>query len=453
MKKSIYLISSSLAQSDLKFVRADNESTEVGYDYFSDQGNGVYVVGDFDVPDYSFNAVSNTETFAVVEVIPKVNGVIQRSFDNFLVWSDNLQGGVYRHNPVTISDMSGRVHRFGDTIFDALTYVPTGSFDGLTFTDYQIPSFKAVKDWASGSISIPNVVYTDTVQAITGQKTCSDFIFDVGNSAISSPKFVIRTSSNPPNGGVSAMSVGYNSSNKPDISFHNSNIVCNGSGSVNRWKIQTTSNQYNNPNAVEQNDFVCRKITDLLYESKGAVGISSKTVIVDPSVTEDASLQYYSTITAAIQGIDESEDLSSTNIWSVKIRQHISSAGYTEDVEIPDYINVIGDGLIYIQGQLTRPVTSGSNDITSVLHNLNFTKSNASHNVERFTAQNCVFNSLGGFDVVLEKSNLRDCEFYGETIVSNDDNKIKNCIGNRAVIWGTNDVVWSYDSIPGATYS
>lgn len=436
-----------LEQSEFTFVLSSDGVTEVDFTGFEEVGNGNYNFWGFDVPtaDPADPEYDPAFPFGRKQVKVKINGTLQPAYGNITVYADNDE-------PASTTYSIGRVHRFGDTMFSWLSYDPAnwvgGSYDPALAPDPNnvVPYRKWIKDNFVGmdGTGAENFVTKNTAQSITGAKTCYDFAFDVGTNPVSSPKFSVKTASNPINGGITALSIGYGANNKPDINLHNSTINIDGTATANRLKIKTTAPSYINPSLLTANDYMFKKATDLLYEPL-AGGFNSNTIIVDPNAPVVLGKQYPN-ITDAINDITAS--LTVTDRYTLYIKQPATGV-YTEDVAVPDWLNIIGEGQIKIFGQLTR--VGASVDITSKLQNLFFYNNLAfAHDVDRFFVQDCVFEVNG--DVVLTDSVINNSGFYGSTVLSNGGNKITNCYGNYNVTWGLTDKPYNYSYYSGDSY-
>ncbi len=248
-----------LEQSEFTFVLSSDGVTEVDFTGFEEVGSGNYNFWGFDVPtaDPADPEYDPAFPFGRKQVKVKINGVLQPAYGNITVYADDDE-------PASTTYSIGRVDRFGDTMFNWLTYDPSGwvgeSYDPdlAPDPDNVVPYRKWIKDNFVGmdGTGAQNFVTLNTVQNITAQKTFSHVIVDVGNSGVGSPKFNVRTQSNPPNGGVNALSIGYGSNNKPDVDFYNSAINIDGTGTANRLKIKTSAPTYINPNLLGLDDYM-----------------------------------------------------------------------------------------------------------------------------------------------------------------------------------------------------
>jgi len=349
-------------------------------------------------------------------------------------------------------EIAGRVHREGDTLLGPyyLTYAPTGN--GMN-----------VIEMTGGNVSnsaVPTKGYVDArISASTGSATSltSTFVTILTNQTIYGQKtFYLNPSeglqmqmqSDPPNGGV----IGWNSkplsSNKMLHDYKNSALTGTGNILCSTASINTSSSKYITGN-LASNDFVHLKYLIDNYQPL-VTPYQSNTVYVDVTATEDIPLKTYRSLSGAFAGIlEETGGTTSANIWSVIVRQHNDVSGYFENVDFPDWVNVIGEGMVNIYGQLTRSTTGTM--VTSKMQNLIFTNGGFDHNVQRFEAVDCVFVTPDNIN--LERSNLRNCEFYATSIISSNNNKLKGCFGNRAIGFQSNDDNYDYQFIAGASYN
>lgn len=249
---------------------------------------------------------------------------------------------------------------------------------------------------------------------------------------------------------VNLLTAGHNSNEQPYIDFKGTALTGTGRIACAEAAINTNATKYILGNPAN-NDFVWKKwVTDNFQTISD--DFQSNTVIVDSKVEENVNLKLYSTITTAISEIIASGGGgTSTDIWTLKVRQHHSLTGYGENVEVPDYFNIVGEGQVLIAGQLTR--SSTGTVINSKLENLHFTVANSAQNVERFEAVNCIFTSTSDGDIDIERSIVRNCGFYANNVQSSNNNKVFNCFGNQNIVWQANDKVYSYDFITGESYN
>lgn len=181
----------------------------------------------------------------------------------------------------------------------------------------------------------------------------------------------------------------------------------------------------------------------------------NSSVIVDSSHGGIDSGRIYQTIQSAIDDITSALRVNPTDVWNIYIKPNLESiAGYVEDITLPDYINLIGEGRVIVSGQLVRG--SGTGDINSKIEDMAFVIPVAatSQQVERIEGINSVFEASAVGHVVATKSKLNNCGLYGVGVTSGNNNKIINCYGNFDVVWdASTDKVYRYDFIPGDTYN
>jgi hypothetical protein len=393
---------------DIRFVRIDTNAV-VSASGFQEIGNGKYEFWGFDVPPIVFtSAGANYQGFLELQV-QLYNGTSWvTQAETIQVYRDSSQNDTYNDYPPSRTFVENRLDRQGDSIYGYITDIPHDDFTALNPSDYQHINKKYAKDHFFDSTSgDARYVTIAGSQTITGTKTF--------------------------NGATT--------------------YFTNGGSSFWYPYMNTSSPTYIN-GSPSNNTLVWKKwVVDNFQPLAGGSSWSSNTTLVDPNTPEDVSLKVYSTISGAINDIVASGHASDgTDCWTIIVRQNPSINGYVEDVEVPDFINLIGEGQVLIAGQLTR--VGEETTITSTLSNLTFSKSNVDHNVERFEATNCVFQSSGDAGVALNKSKLKDCGvFAGSTgVTSLNNNKIFNCFGNYNVSWGSNDRVYNYNYIEGETY-
>lgn len=306
--------------------------------------------------------------------------------------------------------------------------------------------------------------YVDRIsnQGVSGQKTFSNIIVDVGTSDINNPKFQIMQASNPPNGGAVGLKAGFQSDNKMLFDWLSSKVQGIGEWFLTNLKIPTSASKYIVGNPA-QNDYVWRKwVQDNFVAISGGGGgwnlERSRWVLVDSTFTEEDEESGYCfrSIAVAIEQIATVysiiEPLSSSNIWTIYIRQHPESTyGYDGNIEVPDWINIIGEGQVLITGLLTR-ATSSETGITSKLENLTF-NGDGDSDISRFEVNNCIFGTDTRDNNVITKSKVKNSGFFAAAVTSGGNNKIINCFGNKDVAWnGSTDKVYSYNFIEGDSY-
>lgn len=433
--------------------------TSVPFAYFSNEGNSNYVIGQLTIP------ASTTAQGALVNVA--INGTLRPELGTFRVYNDDDEP--YTATKVESSFMSstgdtvtGIYNLSGSTISLSAyidQYSPMYLNDAPTNTAYIWKSHADNKYASTGSLSgigtsaslTSTFITLATTQTPIGAKTWSGTqIWDIGTSTTASPKYQIQMSSNPVNGGIIGMIAGYQGNNKMLFNFMNSDMLFNGgitsssTAMLSNPKIPTSSSKYISGNPAN-NDYVWKKwVQDNFTPLAG--GYNSYTIIIDPTAPVVLGKQY-PTINGAITDVTAS--LSITERYTLLVKQPDESV-YTEDIEVPDWLNIIGEGQIKIFGQLTR--TGASPDISSKLQNLYFVNNiAAAHDVDRFHVTNCVFDVNG--TVVITDSICNGSGFYGSSITSGNGNRIMNCFGNQAVAWQSSDRIYSYNYIVDDFYS
>jgi hypothetical protein len=232
---------------------------------------------------------------------------------------------------------------------------------------------------------------------------------------------------------------------------------------LNTWmlsdaKIPTNTAKYIS-NSYASNDYIPKKYVVDNFLPIGTTYLSN-TVVIDKRVDSNVSGKVYSTINGAID--DLSGSVADDNIYTLLIKQDVNDSGYAEDVSLPDYFNLVGEGQVRIVGQLSRAGSPSA--IHCKLENIHFLKADVTHAVDYVEAVDCVFSTsiseedAGGGQVVLSNSVLRQSAFFGYYdsgvgVISNGNNQIFNCNGNVNVSWNAlTDKVFSYNSLSGTTY-
>lgn len=490
-----------LQQSDITFVRADNPSTVVTYSSFTEIGNGQYTFDNFNVPLVSLDTGTGQWTEAVVNVLVKINGVLQPGFGEIPV--ANI---AYRN--VNSGDMGQRLDRLGDTQFGYITYdISLSGWNGFNPLNPPVDAYLPMRILPQGyfasrfattgslTASIASTaaltglyVTLGTTQAIVGAKTWSGTqVWDIGASTTASPKWQIQMASNPINGGVIGAVAGYQSNNKMLFNFMNSDMLFNGgitaSGTamLSNPKIPTTSSKYIGNN-YEANDYIPKKYVTDNFTPLGS-GYQSNTVVIDKMVTTNVTGKLYSTINAAITDLTGSA--ADDSIYTLLIKEDVNENGYIENINLPQWFNMIGEGQVKIFGQFSR---AGSPDhINCKLENIHFIQADISHAVSYVEAVDCIFSTVdsndsdsigltdsledliaadaivpgggGGGQVVLDNSIVRNCAFFGyyasgAGVISNGNNQVFNCNSNVNVTWNSlTDNVFSFSSLSGTVYS
>lgn len=441
---------SSLSSTNFTIRLASSTGTTISFSTFSNEGNGNYVFGGFTIP------ASSTAQGAEVNVA--INGSLRSELGTFVVYANGDEPWTAQKTIDLAAarldrGVGGQLWNAGcDTIFGQIQAddsVPESSMTGNSrkslihkfYVDDNFATTASVSGiigFATGSLT-SGYVTINTEQVITGAKTLY----------LSSTGFKMQMQSNPQNGGV----IGWHSKPLADNQmlhdFKNSGLTGTGHILCSTASINTSSSKYILGNLVS-NDFVHKKFLDDNFQPIVS-SFQSNTVYVDARATENIPLKTYSSITGALAGIlEETGGTTSANIWSIIIKQHYNTSGYVENIELPDWVNIAGEGMVNIFGQLTRSTTGSQ--VTSKLQNLIITNGGLDHAVERIEGVDCVFITADNID--LERSNLRNCEFYaGAIIQSSDNNKIKGCFFNRSVAWQTSDVVRNPDYLIGASYN
>jgi|GEM_PF-4044186 len=418
-----------LEQGSFKFVKSSDNSTEIVFIGFYNNGNGNYLFWGFDVPAYETQP-NFPETY---QVRLKINNVFQDGYGVFNVYRDerepNGQGVLWGRLDRGIS---GQDPNAGcDSIFGLINYDAAVTLANLTPFDGSLVHKKWVTDNYQPLVS-GGFVTLASAQFISGKKTFSGGnVFDLGAST---DKFRLQMNSNPPNGGVIGLDAKYQSSSKMLFDFYSSDIKAT------NLFIPTTASKYISGTPAN-NDFVWKKWVVNNFAPLTQTTWSSKTVYIDSNATENISGKIYTTVSAAITELLELEPPTSSTRWTIIVKQP-KEGYYDESVSLPEYFNLIGEGQVKITGQFSRAGSLFS-AITSKVQGITF-ESDGSHDVGGVEAVDCVFNSVSD-NVVITKSILRNSGLYaGGFITSADNNKIINGFGNKDITWQTHDKVYTY---------
>jgi hypothetical protein len=285
-------------------------------------------------------------------------------------------------------------------------------------------------------------VTLSTTQEISGKKT-----FNVGTNT---DGFRLEMQTSPSNEHVIiGLDAIYQNTNKMKFDFYNSQLY------VKELFIPTSAPLYISGNPAN-NNYVWKKWVVDNFQPITTDPFVSKTIIVDPSYPDYVLLKIYRNLEQALADVTANtpEPLADTNVYTILIKQPVDTSEYVlaAPFEVPDWVNIIGEGQVRIYGQLTRGGTESI--ITSKLQNLIFISESSSHAVDRFEVVDCIFENTTLGDIVLTKSKIRNSGFYAlnGTVISNNDNKIIGCFGNYNVTWRANDKVYDYNYIAGDEY-
>jgi hypothetical protein len=442
---------------DVRFIRIDTGAV-IAAAGFTEIGNGKYEFWNFAIPDIVFSSGGADYQGCLELAVQLASGTAWNTQAQCItVYKDANQFDGYNDRPPSRTYVDNRADRMGDTLFGYFTDSPSGSFTGLNPTDWQhINKIYADTHYAPLSVSGYATALLSSNNIWTGTNN-----FNGGLTAklFSGKDFCITQQSSPANGDIMGLRVYCQTSNKVAFDFRNSSLSVTGASSsatINDIRIQTSDPTYINGNPA-QNRYVWRKWVSDNFQPIVST-YSSNTVVVDSNVVDKVSLKLYANVNDALTDIT-AETLSSTNIWTIFVKQHTDLVyGYQENIEIPDYVNIIGEGQVLITGQLTR---SGLDSrITSKIQNLQFYCIDVAHDVDRLDATDCIFEVNGVTvedQIVLTDSNLKNCGFYGTVvngnpILSNGGNKFISCFGNADLVLTGTDKEYSYTFNEGDIY-
>jgi hypothetical protein len=437
-----------LNNATIRFIRADTGAV-VPYDNWEEVGNGLYQFWNFQIPEITFTAGGADYQGHLNLKVQYYNGSAWiTKAETFSIYRNSNQFDGQDDYPPSRAYVDNRVDRQGDTIFNQVQYdasVDLNAIAPLMNDRSLIHRHYADSRYVQG-VSTDYVTISSN-QTITGQKTFNNIIIDVGNNPVTSAKFIIKQNSNPPNGGIEGLKAGYQSTNKMLFDFLNSHIEAE------NLKIKTSSSKYITGNPSD-NDYVWKRwVVDNFLPIGSTFSEQSNTAIVDKRFTENVARKFYKSINDAIGGLQlVSPPLSQTNWWNLIIQGSYDNT-YNEDIELPDWINLIGSGFVNIIGALTRSASTET-IITSKISNLNFNENVStvnSHNLERLWVNNCVFRTA---DLIgIKSSKLINSGLYADVSINSiGNNKIVNCFGNQLISWQASDVVYSYNYVSGDNF-
>lgn len=227
---------SGLQQSDFSFVLESNHSTVIDFDHFDELGDGYYEFGDFDIPNVSLDVGSGQWSSAVRKLLVRINGIIQTNCEEIDAYNDSCSG-------VASQDLFVRVDKLGDIVHYWLTYdTSLSGINGFnpfnppqdSFFRYRMPAIGWIVDkfattGSLTSLGLSGVVTLANEQNISGKKNFfGGTSFELGTNQVgTNSRFRITTASNPVNGGIVALDVGYRDNNKPLFYFYNSDLLTN----------------------------------------------------------------------------------------------------------------------------------------------------------------------------------------------------------------------------------
>jgi hypothetical protein len=182
-------------------------------------------------------------------------------------------------------------------------------------------------------------------------------------------------------------------------------------------------------------------------------------LIVDPHRSEDITGYVYRNIRDAID-YAYSQTPSSANRWTVFVMPNKNPDGYTTDLTLYDYIDLIGLGMIKLNCSITR---SGSmSDKNCRIENFMIELTDKSISVKKSRVINCIFKTTEDnvqTNISIEGSQLKDCGLFlfGSGVVESIPhggiyNRFYNCFGNYNITFDANDQVIDYNYNANAEY-
>jgi len=182
-------------------------------------------------------------------------------------------------------------------------------------------------------------------------------------------------------------------------------------------------------------------------------------VIVDPQRAADITGYVYRNIRDAID-YAYTQSPGASNRWVVLVMPNKNPDGYTTDLTLYDYIDLIGLDMIKLSCSVTR--SGAMNDKNCRLENFMIELTDKSISVKKMRVVNCVFkvtedNSVSNISV--EGSQLKDCGLFvfGSGVAESIPhggiyNRFYNCFGNYNISFNLNDQVIDYNYNANAEY-
>lgn len=341
-----------------------------------------------------FDPVTNP-SFAREQVRIKINNVFQDGYGTFSVYHDDDE-------PPSASYSIGRVDRQGDTVFYWLTYVPDDEHSP-PFNPYD-PDSAADPD----NVLVCNKYVKDNFGLLAGSNT-GDKRWTGANEHFFTP--IMATDSTEYIVGIPA---------------YDNSLVWRG------W--------------VEANF--------------GGIGnnswpINTDRLIVDSKQTSNITGKVYNTISAALTYA--ATIASVTRRISIFVFPH-TSTGYSENITLPRYVNLIGVGNVVINGSFSVISPGSWTGYDSSLHNLWIKAQNLNILLDTLKCSNCIFwcnGASGEVNLQVDGCEMFNCGFYVQNDVSIEIantvkiNRIVNCYGNTDITWLGTDKVYSYNYVTG----
>lgn len=194
--------------------------------------------------------------------------------------------------------------------------------------------------------------------------------------------------------------------------------------------------------------------TNYGYGSGTPFGIATNRIFVDSKLATDITGKAYNTISEAIT-YASTQTPSSTSRWLIIVMPHHSS-GYAEDITMPQYIDLIGWGQVYITGgftttHVTTAQTWSARD--SKIENLTFNSTDESYFFRLMHINNCIAkaNGAGGeVSYYIDGCEMRNFGIFTQNDVdlqanaTEQENHAVNCYGNEEPVWESSDDVGSF---------
>lgn len=211
-----------------------------------------------------------------------------------------------------------------------------------------------------------------------------------------------------------------------------------------------------------------REIVDVGYliENYGTgsgtnFGINTNRIFVDSKLSTDITGKAYNTIGEAIS-YASTQTPSSTSRWTIIIMSH-QGLGYAEDITIPQWIDLVGWGEVYITGGLTTThvttsQTWGARD--SKIQGLIFNTTDKAIYCRLLHVKDCILkcNGAGGeVPFYIDGSELWNTGIFTNNDVdlqanaTEQENRVMLCYGNEEPVWESTDDVGSF-TLLGAIY-
>lgn len=334
-------------------------------------------------------------SFAREQVRIKINNVFQDGFGIFPIYADDDE-------PAAASYSVGRVDRQGDTIFYWLTYVPDNTHTP-PFNPYD-PDSAAEPD---------NVL------------VCNKYVKD---------NF----------GGLGAANYWYGE-NLYDVVP----------------KVDGAAPEYIAGTPSDPKSFVWKEwVEDNFSADSNSFSLQGNELLVDKNITTVVVGKKYNNLNTAI-AYAQSQSPGITNRWKIYIMPYMigGSTGYTDNITIFPYIDLIGIGQVKLSCSVTQSGT-WTGVPKSFWHNIDFERINTNQTLQGISFTNCnlyMWNLSSTHTLTLTTSQLKDTGLYvvqtGGTgiIATGTGNRVIGCYGNYNVAWDTSDKIYGYTYINDLT--